>query len=154
MHDSVRFLPLPEEYTEDVISLSPRASADAVINMQGKRLLELCKMCNLRIFNGRVGSDRILPRKTCFSYNGSSTVDLMLGSPSLFTYARDFVVHDTLVFSDHAPVSLSLIINTKPIILNTISRVEKTVWDNEKLHLYKENLLQQNCASMFTNMMD
>ena len=154
VHDTVRFLPLPDEYTEDESSLLPRANADAVINMQGRRLLELCKMCNLRIFNGRIGSDRIIPRKTCFTYNGSSTVDLMLGSPSLFTYARDFVVHDTLVFSDHAPVSLSLTINTTPAIHNFISHVEKTVWDNEKAHLYREYLLQQNCVSMFTNMMD
>ena len=151
-HDDSRYLPLPDEYTVDDNIVSPRSTADATVNAQGKRLLELCKMCNLRIFNGRIGSDVLLPRNTCFTYNGSSTVDLYFGSPTLFSYAIDFVVHEPLVFSDHAPVALVLSVIPKPIISNYTSRAEKTIWNDEKLHVYQQNLIQQNCTEMFTKM--
>ena len=111
INDVAKYLPLPDEYIEDDFDFSIRSTADFTVNVRGRELLELCQMCNLRILNGRVGSDKRFPQKTCFLYNGSSTVDLMLGSPSLFKYFVDFVVHDPLVFSDHAPVSLSLSVN-------------------------------------------
>ena len=151
-HDDFRYLPLPDEYTVDDNIVSARSTADATVNAQGKRLLELCKMCNLRIFNGRFGSDGRSPRNTCFTYNGTSTVDLILGSPPLFSHALDFVVHEPMVFSDHAPVSLMLSVIPKQIILNYTSKVEKTMWNDEKLHMYQQNLAQQNCTEMFNKM--
>ena len=113
-NDNVRYLPLPGEYIEDNSEFSIRSTADLTVNSQGKKLIEFCQMCNLRILNGRVGSDKNFPKKTCFTHNGSSTVDLMLSSPSLFKYFKDFTVHDPLIFSDHAPVSLSLSIHSLP----------------------------------------
>ena len=154
-NDQVKYMPLPDEYVEDDFDFSVRSTADFTVNARGKQLLELCQMCNLRILNGRVGNDKIFPKKTCFVYNGSSTVDLMLGSPSLFKYFVDFVVHDPLVFSDHAPVSLSLSVkHVPPAVHKCISRVEKSIWNDSKATAYKENLLKDNCTNMLSNMMN
>ena len=50
------YVPLPDDYIHD--DTLPRCNMDVVVNDQGRRILELCKMCNLRIVNGRVGAGR------------------------------------------------------------------------------------------------
>ena len=154
-NDTVKYLPLSEEYIEDDAAFSIRSTADFAVNTQGRQLIEFCQMCNLRILNGRVGSDKNFPKKTCFAHNGSSTVDLMLGSPSLFKYFSNFVVHDPLVYSDHAPISLSLImteLQSQP--QKGTSRIQKTIWNDSNATVYKENLQKDECLSMFEDMLN
>ena len=56
--DHAAYMPLPDNYIEDADTLVKCSKEDRVVNGQGKRLIELCKMCNLGVVNGRVGEDR------------------------------------------------------------------------------------------------
>ena len=55
--DVSSYLPLPEDYLEDIASLRTRRNMDTITNAQGTRLIEMCKMCNVRILNGTVERD-------------------------------------------------------------------------------------------------
>ena len=71
--DSDQYAPLPPEYNVDVPLV--RKSKDDTINSYGKELLELCISCEVRIINGRVGSDGGKGDFTCHTPRGNSTVD-------------------------------------------------------------------------------
>ena len=47
---------LPTDYETDEVM--PRSSQDKIINANGRKLLDVCKLNTLRIANGRLGSDR------------------------------------------------------------------------------------------------
>ena len=59
------------------------------IDLIGRRLLELCKSCDLYIANGRMGLERFLGGKT---YKCTTVVDYVILSPSLFPYISEFEV--------------------------------------------------------------
>ena len=61
--------------SSSISSLPPRISMDKVVNEQGKCILEMCKMCNLCIVNGRIYPDKPQGRFSCFTYNGASTTN-------------------------------------------------------------------------------
>ena len=106
--DHSTYLPLSNDYVEDEFSLYPRTSKDTVVNVQGHRILEMCKMCNLRIINGRFGADGNIGKFTCHTYNGSSLVDYFKCTPDLFQNIKDFHVKDADVYSEHCPIILEL----------------------------------------------
>ena len=90
--DDSRYLPLSSEYVEDEVSVYTRTNMDSVVNAQGQRMIDICKMCNLRIMNGRFGANESISKYTCHTYNGSSTVDYSICSPDLFQSVCGFDV--------------------------------------------------------------
>ena len=74
-----------------------RVNMDAYVNNNGKRLIELCKMSDLKIANGRIGRDKIL---------GNSMV--------LFPNIVDFYVDviDKCLSDVHCPICLEMSFNT------------------------------------------
>ena len=63
-------------------------------NNNGNKLIELCKMSDLKIANGRLVKD-MGHRKLYMPYhntNGNSTIDYALLSMELFPYVDDFYV--------------------------------------------------------------
>ena len=52
-NDDQRYLDLPDDYIPD-IELISRQNCDVIVNQFGEKLLELCKMCGMRIINGRL----------------------------------------------------------------------------------------------------
>ena len=83
---------------------------DRIINSAGYSLLDLCKIHDLCILNGRFGQDRNVGAFTCYTHNGSSCIDYVLMSSSLLNHINDFAVHDydSLLSDTHCPISLSL----------------------------------------------
>ena len=73
---------LPPDYQADTVATYPRGNLDNVINKYREALLSLCKNAALRICNGRKLGD-IQGSFTCHSWNGQSTVDYCLSSPTL-----------------------------------------------------------------------
>ena len=69
-----------------------RVNMDAYVNNNGKRLIELCKMSDLKIANGRIGRDKRLGNFTCHTSNGQSTIDYAIVSMELFPNIVDFYV--------------------------------------------------------------
>lgn len=103
-NDDVRFTDLPDDYTVD-LDIIERKNCDETVNTFGKRLIELCQMSGLRIVNGRKLGDSV-GKRTCFEWNGSSTVDYMLMDESSFSLVQTFKVQDKLNhLSDHCPIS-------------------------------------------------
>ena len=86
--------------------ITKRANCDKETNHYGSKLLSLCKSAGLRIVNGRVDSDRE-GAFTCVTPNGTSTVDYMLVSHSMFNDVTDFRV-GCMIESDHMPLELTL----------------------------------------------
>ena len=86
------------------ISLS-RSNADHRKNTYGKQLIELCKINNLFICNGRLNTDVIGKATT----TDGSMIDYMLANPTILTKVEKFFVHDfDALFSDkHCRVSWS-----------------------------------------------
>ena len=77
------------------------------VNNYGRQLLELCRSCNIYIANGRLGLDRLLGSKTC---KGTSVVDYVILSPSLFPYISEFEVlpFDPMTSDAHCGLLFSL----------------------------------------------
>ena len=57
---------------------------DKEINKNGKKLIEMCKMSNLKILNGRMGRDRVIGNYTCCTSRGKSVIDYVIASVSFF----------------------------------------------------------------------
>jgi len=71
-NDDNQFNPSYLNYTGD--SANTRTTQDKVIDHRGTELLDLCIGHSLRILNGQLAGDS-MGRYTCFTPNGSSTVD-------------------------------------------------------------------------------
>ena len=80
------------------------------IDNYGRRLLELCKSCDLLIANGRLGLDRFLGGKTC---KCTAVVDYVILSPRLFPYISEFEIlpFDPTTSDAHNGLHFSLICN-------------------------------------------
>lgn len=104
VHDDGKFVGMPDDYVNDR-QLPDRNNCDCTINQFGERLCEMCRMCGMRIVNGRKIGDS-MGKTTCHEWNGSSAVDYMLVDESLFPLVQMFKVHDVLDnLSDHCPFS-------------------------------------------------
>ena len=58
--------------------LLERVNKDGYTNNNGNKLIELCKMSDLKITNYRLGKDRGIGNYTCHTTNGNSTIDYAL----------------------------------------------------------------------------
>ena len=91
-------------------------------------------MSALNIVNGRKNGD-LFGEKTCFRWNGSSLIDLVICSSSLFTTISYLQVDEFLSWlTDHCLVSFSLNVNTMVMQSSKIKLSEvpgKFLWDTE-----------------------
>ena len=71
--------------------LLERMNKDGYTNNNGNKLIELCKMSDFKIANGRIGKDRGIWNYTCHTTKGNSTIDLAILSMELFPYVDDFL---------------------------------------------------------------
>ena len=92
-------------YEADDFSLH-RQTKDHVDNNFGLSLIELCKVYNVHILNGRFPGD-IEGEITCVANEGSSVVDYIIASSNLFQFITDFEVSDRSE-SVHFPICCSL----------------------------------------------
>ena len=121
-----------------------RCNSDTKVNNSGHRLLELCKLNEIIIVNGRLGSDKFKGDFTC---KGVSVIDYVLVSVDLLKCITDFEVDlfDPLLSDVHSPISLALDIERdrqltnesecEPIRVDTL----QAKWMKEKSHLYRNN---------------
>ncbi len=134
IHDDGKFVGLSDDDENDKEIIS-RSNCDDVINQFGERLIDMCRMCGLRIVNGRKLGDST-GKKTCHEWNGSSTVDYMLADESLFNLFQTFKVHDMLDhLSDHCPISSVLYLTpcrnrTNDVVTNKFRAPKKINWDS------------------------
>ena len=84
---------------------------DGYTNNNGNKLIESCKMSDLKIANGRIGKDRGIGNYTCHTTNGNNTIDFAILSMELFPYVDDFYVDilDKCMSDVHCPICLEMI---------------------------------------------
>ena len=97
---------LPSDYEVD--NTLPRFSQDRIINTNGRKLLEFCKLNGLRIGNGRIGLDYGVGQYTYIGSTGSSLIDYVIVTPSLLDCFTSFQVCEPNIISDHCAVEFSL----------------------------------------------
>ena len=104
--------PLPECDFLDTDYRIPRVTSDRGTNKYGDLLIDLCKSVNMRIVNGRFGTDKKLGKITCFTHNGESTVDYLITEHENFSLLSEFRIYDFNMFSNHAPLLFNFKINS------------------------------------------
>merc|ERR1712055_179131 len=84
-----------------------RINKDPKSNNNGRKLVNICKIQELCIVNGRIGSDRNIGDLTCA---GASTVDYMICTPDLLQNIQNFTVDifDPMLSDKHSPISVSI----------------------------------------------
>ena len=84
-----------------------RINKDPKSNNNGRKLVHMCKIQELCIVNGRMGSDRNIGDLTCA---GASTVDYMICTPDLLQNIQNFTVDifDPMLSDKHSPISVSI----------------------------------------------
>ena len=87
-----------------------RHNCDRTVNNNGRKLIELCQVLNLKILNGRCGADREKGEFTCQTGNGRSTVDYALMSSDLLSSLTYFCVDafDPCLSDAHSPICLEV----------------------------------------------
>ena len=106
-----------------------RSNSDKKTNNNGSKLIELCKIFDLRILNGRIGNDCTTGDFTCVSSSGKSTVDYTIVSSCLLPKVKQFNVGilDTCLSDKHKTIYTVLLAENTPssVISTTISTSSK-----------------------------
>ena len=120
-----------------------RNSNETQCNSRGKKLIDMCIMSDMHIVNGRKVGD-LFGHKTCFRWNGSSQIDLILCSSGLFDNISYLKVGELLPWlTDHCPVFFKLNVNKtckEENKINLKNAPDKMIWDTESKLKYKEVL--------------
>ena len=83
------------------------------MNNNDRKLIELCKIYDLKIVNGRVGRDKHIGNYTCYTSRGKSTIDYALVSIDVFSSIDDFYIDvlDKCMSDVHCPICLTISCN-------------------------------------------
>ena len=119
-----------------------RSACDQVINQHGRKLLQICNDLNLTVANGRTPGD-LLGNLTCYTNNGSSTVDLVIGDQQMIHKLRYLKVLSPEYTSVHSPITFKL---QCELVLPgdkspSIPLPQKIIWDPDKVPILREGLL-------------
>ena len=121
-----------------------RCNMDKKKNYFGTLLLQLCKLNNMVICNGRIGDDKNIGKFTC---KNTSVVDYAVCSSRFLKLIQNFSVLDTskLISDIHCPLTLSIhgpgvIKNKKHGQENIESDEIMRSWDSEKTNVFIENI--------------
>ena len=154
MNDDIRYLPLVDDvYTPDEDMLLPtRFNEDTVLNEHGKKVIEMCKMCGIRIVNGRLGEISNSTMKTFVGPMGSSTVDLVLCNPKLFDTFENFHISPITEFSDHKYIEFSLKAQYDRPKVSKTSESSRLVWNDEKMNEFVDNIQKDSFSSKLQEM--
>ena len=137
-HDA--FENLEGVFDQSFVKLERKNQDQHELDLFGQKLLNLCKISNLQIVNGRLGRDGGFGK---FTTTNNSVIDYTVASPELFSEIEDFQILEFNRFmSDvHNPMTFSLISNTsEPKSSSLKQKVTKTKWDGTKNDAYLNNI--------------
>ena len=130
VNDNNEYLPLPDDYINDV-TMNDRISKDIrAPTANGRQLLDTCKSCSVRLLNGRYGHDRGVGEFTFHSTQGSSVVDYIAMSTIILHCICDFNVLDVAqAISDHNMLSCQIIVGQLPQIYEYKAKTTICKWN-------------------------
>ncbi len=117
-----------------------RRNRDRTVTGSGKKCLDFCKKNSFIILNGRCEGDRE-GKKTFKSHNGSSTIDLFISSPEMWTDIIELEVIEEggmSVQSDHCPVHVVMNMNVLRSAPPPVKRDRPCTWNQENWEKYAE----------------
>ena len=122
------------------------------IDDYGRRLIEMCQITSICLFNGRVGQDRAKGAPTT---KHGTVVDYLIGSPMLFAALSDFQIAGfDLIFSD-VPSLLIAKFHCGALNLSHVGETAEAVstdnpkrskigrWQNDRAHCFIDNINMQ-----------
>ena len=121
-----------------------------LINKRGKDFLDLCRIHDLTIANGRVMGD-IFGKYTCHQKRGSSVVDYLITPYKSIGNLKEFKVGETQpLLSDHCPIMATITLTSalkatqfEEIQMETLP--EKHIWDEESSMNFTNVLKSDEC---------
>ena len=146
--DSTDYLLMEDAYEQDTFCLK-RETKDDTCNSFGLSLLDLCKLFNVHVLNGRTESDPH-GELTFISNIGCSQIDLGIASTELFDNGIDFSVlqHQIeIIDSDHLPIALKVpcqnVIQYQNDNSIVVQESSKVFWKSENKELYLSRLVDE-----------
>ena len=137
----------------------PRNSEDKNINSRGKEFLDLCRMNDLCIANGRTIGD-VFGRYTCHQPRGSSVVDYLITPFQAYTNVTEFSVGEYLPsHSDHCPLIAKININQTTLVkedLNPVSLYDlppRYIWKQDDSKTFKDKMESNEFKEKVQNIM-
>ena len=95
---------------ENLTTIEARKNKDSTVNFNGELLVEFCKANDLKIVNGRCGTDRGIGDFTFIKNENRSTIDYCIASPDLFSHILNFEIDlpDSNLSDFHSAISLTV----------------------------------------------
>ena len=145
-------------------NLLERIKKYKIVNNHVKKLIEICKLSDLKIVNGtygRIGTDKSIGSYTCHTPRGSSIIDYAILSMGLFPYIVDYVIHDRCLSDVHCPVCLvmsgkkcvPLENHTDLVTHNEYLKTKhvKMAWKQELCNQYTQSIMLNKLNSLNQN---
>ena len=136
-------------------SITERSCCDQIINQHGRKVNQICNDLELHVANGRTPGD-LLGNFTCYTNNGSSTVDLVIADQHTIHNIKYLKVLPPEYTSVHGPISFKLRCDAiVPLKKNTsIPLPPKIIWEEDKEQILKDSLLSANTMIQIQNITD
>ena len=130
---------------------TPRNSEDQkLVNNRGHEFLDLCRVNDLTIANGRTIGD-LFGSYTCHQKKGSSVVDYLITPQGALSNIIEMRVGDYIpLLSDHSPITATIQLNRtlnieedKEVEMQDLPR--KVHWNEERMEQLRESLNSGQC---------
>ena len=146
---------------DDIVSLNSnvkreRISDDTNVNESGKELLNICKLNELFIFNGRIGASPECSY-TCNTPQGSSVVDYIIGDGCILSYADTFHVNEASPLSDHSSITVHmncLCRSNSDAKLDDWKTSVRYIWNNNNAEMYRNNICRDEVVLALNDIAD
>ena len=100
------------------------------MNHNGKKLIELCKISDLKIVNGRIDTDKSFGNYTCHTTKGQSTIDYVIMPMDLFPKTMDLYIETLDICMSDVYFPVCLIFSCDKTIVTYHNEVENVTADN------------------------
>ncbi|XP_053405613.1 uncharacterized protein LOC128558990 [Mercenaria mercenaria] len=147
-NDTISFFDQRSKMENSGISLE-RKSHDKKINNHGYKLIDLCKINNVFIINGRLGN-----KPSNLTFRNVSLIDYLLSSISAYKFLYEFNVTnvDSLMSDGHSLITFKLIINQKITHDTSMSKPKNPKWDQTLSHTFNENISFEDITATVSQM--
>ena len=136
-----------------------RNSEDKKLTVRGKELLDLCKLNNLIIINGRKTGD-VFGNFTCHNWNGSSVVDYFLCPASFSDKVSEFSVGQYIPWlSDHCIIKAMISLSGENALQGDTDEELTEIhpgflWNEESKSNFKISLRRQEMVDKIENVLN
>ena len=119
-----------------------------IVNKRGNEFLDMCRINDLSIANGRVPGD-LFGKYTCHQKRGSSVVDYLITPCRNLQNIVEFRVGENLpLLSDHCPITATIRLNIKLKVeeghLSMEPLPDSYIWEEESSQSFQERLAHQD----------